>query len=179
VTVRRPAVFVDRDGTLIEDRAYVSDPADVHLLPGVASAIAALNLANTAVIVVTNQSGIGRGYYTMADYERVRARLDELLAAEFARVDATYVCPHAPDASPPCACRKPETELFERAILEHHLDPASSVFIGDRWRDVEPALFFGARGVLVPTARTPAEDLSLARREASVAATLADAIAGS
>jgi histidinol-phosphate phosphatase family protein len=172
----RPAVFLDRDGTIIADRHYLSDPQSVELVPGAAAAIAALNRARIPVIVITNQSGIGRGYFDEAAYRRTAARLDDLLAAEAAHIDVTYVCPHAPDAVNPCACRKPGLLLFRRAIEEHRLDAARSTLIGDKWRDIAPATILGGRGILVPTVETAAADREMAGREGEVVATLSDAV---
>jgi histidinol-phosphate phosphatase family protein len=170
----RPAVFLDRDGTLIEDVHYISRADDVRLLAGVAAALRRLNEASVPVIVVTNQSGIGRGIVSDADYEAVRERLESLLAAEGAHVDATYHCPHAPGTA--CDCRKPGTALYAKAIAEHGLDGARSYFIGDRLRDVEPSRAFGGRGVLVPSPDTPASDYFRARDEFVIATTLTAAV---
>ncbi|MEX2584444.1 MAG: HAD family hydrolase [Gemmatimonadota bacterium] len=146
---RRTAVFLDRDGTIIEDRRYLGDPAGVELLPGAADAIARLNEAGFPVIVVTNQSGIGRGYFGEPEYRAVQARLGELLEKSGARVDASYHCPHAPRASPACCCRKPLPGLFERAAAEHRLDLYRSVYIGDRVRDVLPGVSLGGEGYIL------------------------------
>lgn len=172
-----PAVFLDRDGTLIADRHYLRDPAGVELLPGVAWAISQLNGARIPVIVVTNQSGIGRGYFSRSEYDRVASRLDELLAAEGARIDGSYLCPHAPNKDDPCACRKPGRLLYDQAIADHGLDGASSFFIGDMWRDIAPALAFGGRGILIPTDKTPREEQERAARELELAPSLTDAVA--
>ena len=172
---RSPAVFLDRDGTIIADRHYLRDPASVALIPGAAWAIARLNDAAIPVIVVTNQSGIGRGYFSNAEYERVASRLDELLAAEGARIDASYMCPHAPDTRDPCACRKPGVRLYEQAIADHDLDGAASFFVGDMWRDIAPARSFGGRGILVPTEKTPRAECDRAAVEAELAPSLTDA----
>jgi histidinol-phosphate phosphatase family protein len=161
----RLAAFLDRDGTIIRDAAYVRDPADVALLPGAAAAIRHLNAANIPVIVVTNQSGLARGLFTPRDYERVRRRIDELLAAERARIDATYACPHFPDISGPCECRKPGLKLYRDAIAEHGLDSAQSLFVGDRWRDVAPAASLGGRAIMLDVSSTPDEDRDRARLE--------------
>jgi histidinol-phosphate phosphatase family protein len=174
---RRRAVFLDRDGTIIADRHYIADPGLVELVPGIGPAIERLNRAGVSVIVVTNQSGIGRGLVTEAEYARVAERMAELLAADGARIDATYVCPHAPDAANPCRCRKPGLLLFERAIADHGLDGAGSAFIGDRWRDIAPAKAFGGRAILVPTGETPPDERHAAEREAEVAPTAGDAVA--
>lgn len=171
----RPAAFLDRDGTIIEDMDYISRPEDVRLLPGAADAIAALNQAGVPVVIVSNQSGIGRGYLTYADYERVQARVEEVLAAGGARLDATYICPHAPFDVPPCACRKPKLELFERAARDHRLDLARSWYVGDRWRDVEPCRALGGSGLLIPARSTPAQDLERARSVGMVRVSLSDA----
>lgn len=144
-----PAVFLDRDGTIIHDAHYLADPAGVRLLPGAGEAIARLNAAGIPAVVVTNQSGIGRGYFSEADFLAVQARVEELLAAEGAKIDAVYHCPHAPDAEPPCDCRKPAVGLFLRAAEEHGLDPARSWYVGDRLRDLAPVERLGGRGILV------------------------------
>ena len=145
----RPAVFLDRDGTVIEDRHYLGDPAGVALLAGAGEAVARLNRAGLAVLLVTNQSGIGRGYFSEADFAAVQVRLEALLAAGGARLDGVYHCPHAPDHAPPCDCRKPALGLFRRAAAEHGVDLARSYYVGDRVRDVAPALELGGRGILV------------------------------
>jgi D-glycero-D-manno-heptose 1,7-bisphosphate phosphatase len=147
----RPAVFLDRDGTVIEDRDYLRDPAELRLLPGAAAAVRALNEAGLAAVVVTNQSGIARGLLTEADYEATARRLDDLLAAEHARLDARYHCPHLPELTGPCECRKPGALLYERAARELGLDLARSWWVGDRLRDVEAAARLGGRGMLVLT----------------------------
>ena len=172
----RPAVFLDRDGTVIEDAHYVGRPEQVRLLPGAASAIARLNAARVPVVIVSNQSGIARGMFTAADYDRVRDRVEALLAAQDARLDATYICPHYPPLSGPCDCRKPGTLLHRQAAAALALDPARSTFIGDRWRDVAPALAFGGRGILVPSPETPDSEREQAQREAEVAASLGEAV---
>lgn len=162
--MRRPSVvFFDRDGTLIHDAHYISDPALVRLLPGASEAVARLNAEKIPVVVVSNQSGLGRGYFTSDDYEKVRVRFEEVLAANGARIDATYICPHSSEAH--CICRKPRRGLFEQAIREHQFDTSRLIFLGDRWRDVEPFLFFeGARGGMVPSEMTPAEERERAER---------------
>lgn len=172
----RPALFLDRDGTLIKDVGYIKNPDDVTLLPETANALRRMNYSLWPVIVVTNQSGIARGLLTEDDYSNVRARVDDLLAERGAYVNAHYHCPHHPDFSGPCICRKPEHGLFDQAVAEHAINPSMSVFVGDRWRDIEPAAFYGARGVLVPSESTPPEDLARAHAEMQVARTLAEAV---
>jgi D-glycero-D-manno-heptose 1,7-bisphosphate phosphatase len=162
--MRTPSVvFLDRDGTLIHDAHYISDPARVRLLPGAAAAVARLNSLKIPAVVVSNQSGIGRGYFTEEEYEKVRSRFEQLLAEQGARIDATYICPHSSEAH--CICRKPRRELYEQAIREHGFETGSLAFIGDRWRDVEPFLFYeGARGAMVPSEMTPSEERERAER---------------
>ena len=170
-------VFLDRDGTVIRDASYLSRADDVELLPGAATAIARLNERAIPVIVVTNQSGIARGIFTVADYLQTQARLDTLLAADGARIDATYYCPDHPDFNGPCDCRKPGTALFERAAREHKLNMASPAYIGDRWRDIEVYGKLGGTPVLINGSATPLQDMDSARRAgATVAASLSAAV---
>ena len=148
---RRPAAFLDRDGTIIVEREYLSDPNDVELLPGAVNGLAALHALGFALIVVTNQSGIARGFYGEQQFHAVQAAMERLLAHDGVRLDATYFCPHHPDFSGPCDCRKPGLALFLEAAETHHLDLAASVWIGDRVTDVIPANQLGGRGFLVRT----------------------------
>lgn len=145
----RRAVFLDRDGTIIEDSGYIADPAGVRLLPRAAEAIARLNQAGWPAIVVTNQSGIARGLLDEAAYAATARRLDELLAAAGARLEGHYHCPHHPDLMGPCECRKPGPLLYRRAAADHGLHLARSWWVGDRLRDVLPAERFNGRGLLV------------------------------
>lgn len=147
----RPAAFLDRDGTIIEERHYLADPDGVHLVPGAAEAMRVLAQAGYALVVVTNQSGIARGLYTAADFAAVQARLEEILAGVGVRFDAVRHCPHHPDVTGPCDCRKPGTGMYRSAAAELGLDLASSVYAGDRVKDVLPALELGGRGFLVRT----------------------------
>ena len=163
MTELRPALFLDRDGTINVDTVHVSHPDTVRLIPGAAAAIARVNAAGVPVIVVSNQSGIGRGLFTVEEYERVRQRIDELLAAEGAHVLATYYCPHSPDTEPVCECRKPAPGLYRQAAAEHGLDLARTRYVGDRLRDIQPARTFGGRGVRVPRDTTPGVDVVAAR----------------
>jgi D-glycero-D-manno-heptose 1,7-bisphosphate phosphatase len=176
VTTARPAVFLDRDGTIIDDVEYLRNPGDVRLLPGAARSIARLNAQGVPVIVVTNQSGIARGLLTQDDYDAVRMRLDQLLSAEGARIDASYACPHHPDFTGACECRKPGTLLYRQAAAEHALDLARSTFIGDRWRDVAAALELGARPILISGPSTLPEDLRQAATKAEVVQSLEEAV---
>jgi len=147
----RPAVFVDRDGTIMAERAYLADPAGVTLVPGARDALAALQGARFALVVVTNQSGIARGLYTENDYHAVAARLGEVLAKGGVVIDRTDFCKHHPDFTGACACRKPGTEMHRRAAAELGLDLARSYYIGDKVTDVLPATELGGQGILVRT----------------------------
>lgn len=151
------AAFLDRDGTIIHDRHYLGDPAGVELLPGAARAIARLNAAGIPALLVTNQSGIGRGLFSEADFAAVQGRLISLLAREGARLDGVYHCPHTPDAEVPCECRKPAPGLFLRAAREHGVDLRRSFYIGDQLRDVLPAKRLGGVGILVRSKGFPEE----------------------
>lgn len=155
----RRAAFLDRDGTIIDDVHYIARPEDVHLRPGAAEAIATLNARGVVVVVITNQSGIGRGLFTVADYERVRDRVAELLTAHGACIDATYYCPHHPDSSGECGCRKPGTLLFDEAIADLDIDASASLFVGDRRRDVIPAQKYGGTAFLLRAPSTPQSDI--------------------
>lgn len=170
----RPAVFLDRDGTLIHDRHYLADPAGVELLPGAAETVARFNRAGLFVALITNQSGIGRGYFGEAEYEAVHARLVELLASEGARLDAEYHCPLSDVDPDPGRDRKPGPGMYLRAAREHGLDPAASWYVGDRLRDVAASRELGGRGILV---RGPQSELDEADalRGIAVVDSLADA----
>ena len=173
----RPAVFLDRDGTIIEDVSYIARPDQVQLRPTAAEAIALLNEHDVAVVAITNQSGIARGMFTVADYEAVRDRTAQVLARHGARIDASYYCPHYPAVSGPCDCRKPGRRLFDQAIADLDLSPSMSMFAGDRARDVLPARTFGGTGFLVPAPSTPPEEVDESvRAGATVAESLLDAV---
>ena len=145
------AVFLDRDGTIVEDPGFLHEPEKVKLLTGAAEAIRRLNTADYRVVVVTNQSGIARGRYTVDDYEAVQRRLGELLAAHGARIDGAYFCPHHPQLSGPCDCRKPGLKLFREAAQAFDIDFSRSWWVGDRLSDVQPARLLGGQGILVTT----------------------------
>lgn len=153
----RPAVFVDRDGTIIREREYLSDPGAVELLPGVVASLQAFQAAGYAIVIVTNQSGIARGYYDEAAYAAVEREVESRLRAGGVAVQGSYYCPHHPDITGPCDCRKPATGLFRRAAEAHGLDLSRSVYVGDRVRDVVAATELGGVGVLVRTGYGRAE----------------------
>jgi D-glycero-D-manno-heptose 1,7-bisphosphate phosphatase len=151
VNPRGGAVFLDRDGTIVEDPGFLHEPEKVKLLPGAAEAIRRLNEAGYRVVIVTNQSGIARRRYTVADYQAVQQRLGALLTAHGARIDGAYFCPHHPLLSGPCECRKPGLKLFREAQAEFDIDFTRSWWVGDRLSDVQPARLLGGEGILVAT----------------------------
>ncbi|MCL4180893.1 MAG: HAD family hydrolase [Verrucomicrobia bacterium] len=140
-----PAVFLDRDGTLIEERHYLSDPEQVVLFPGVAEALLQLQNAGFDLFLVTNQSGVGRGYYTMAEVDRVHERLIAQLGQAFFR--HIYVAPEAPDQ--PSLGRKPSPHFLFEARDRFHLDLASSYMVGDKLIDLECGWTAGLRKCLL------------------------------
>lgn len=142
-------VFLDRDGTLNPDTGYIATPSGFELLPGVGAALARLKRAGARLVVATNQSGVARGKFTLKDLEMVHAKLQMLLEAEGASLDAVYFCPHHPDDQ--CLCRKPGTAMVERATADLGLDLSHAYVIGDQARDVELAKRIGARSILVTT----------------------------
>jgi D-glycero-D-manno-heptose 1,7-bisphosphate phosphatase len=165
------AVFVDRDGTLIEEVGYLDRVDRVAFFPWTIAAVRALNDAGLAVVMVSNQSGLARGFFTESVVDDVHRRMAEMLGAGGARIDAYYYCPHHPDGKVPdlsvvCQCRKPARGLVDRAVVEFGVNPERSFVIGDRWVDVGLARTIGARSVLVRTgygdleARTPPEGMS-------------------
>jgi D-glycero-D-manno-heptose 1,7-bisphosphate phosphatase len=167
---RPQAALLDRDGTIIVDHHYLNDPAGVELLPGAAQAIRRLNEAGIPVIVCTNQSGIARGTISLVQYRAVRLRLAELLAAEGASLLDTFSCPHHPDITGPCPCRKPATGLYERAAARYGLDLSRCFYAGDRYRDVAACTVFGGRGVFVDSRVSLPEDRARAVAEGMNAA---------
>ena len=159
----RPAVFLDRDGTLIEDVGYPDRLDQMTVFPWTVDVIRAFNRAGLAVVVVTNQSGIARGLFTEAFVEETHRHLSARLAAGGARIDAYYYCPHHPDGvvdayRQRCDCRKPASGLVDRAVRDLDLDPARSFVVGDKWLDIGLARAAGARGILVRSGTGAAEE---------------------
>jgi D-glycero-D-manno-heptose 1,7-bisphosphate phosphatase len=145
----RRFVLLDRDGTLIVERNYLASPEQVELLPGAVEGLCQLAGMGLGLIVVTNQSGIGRGYFDHATLDLVHSRLREHLAGAGISLDGIYVCPHTPEAD--CACRKPRLGLVQAAAHELDFDPAASFVIGDKPCDVELGECAGATTFLVRT----------------------------
>jgi D-glycero-D-manno-heptose 1,7-bisphosphate phosphatase len=147
-TMRR-AIFVDRDGTLNPDLHYLADGERIELYPGVGEAIRLAHSHGFLVVCVTNQSGVERGYYTTDDVERMHTRLNTLLHREGTQIDGFYFCPHTPEHG--CACRKPGTEMFERAARDFSIDLRTSAIIGDRVIDLQAGHRLSLVSALVPS----------------------------
>jgi D-glycero-D-manno-heptose 1,7-bisphosphate phosphatase len=162
----RRAVFVDRDGTLNPDLHYLSDAARVEVFRGVGEGLRLLRAHGYLVVCVTNQSGIERGFYTDRDVEAIHERIRTLLAKEGASIDRFYYCPHAPEAH--CQCRKPGTELFERARRDFGIDFPSSAIVGDRSLDIEAGERLGLLTALVPAPGHEAETTAELREHRAV-----------
>ena len=154
--MKKPAVFIDRDGTINEQRGYINHLSRFKILPGVADGIKMLNEHNHLAIIVSNQSGVGRGYFPIDLVYRVHDYLKATLEEQGARIDGIYFCPHYPGAKVPefnrkCDCRKPETGLIDQARGAFDIDMSGSYVIGDRCTDIELAERADIKGVLVKT----------------------------
>jgi histidinol-phosphate phosphatase family protein len=155
-----PAVFLDRDGVINEERSYISDPDQVVLIEGAAEALRLLNRSHFRTVIITNQPVVARGEATEAQLQQIHNRLDTLLGAQGAYVDALYFCPHHPDKGfageraelkMVCDCRKPARGMIDRAAADLNIDIAASWYIGDMTTDIELARRCGMRSVLVET----------------------------
>jgi D-glycero-D-manno-heptose 1,7-bisphosphate phosphatase len=152
------AVFLDRDGTLMLDVDYCGDPKDVHVFPGASEALSKLRERGYKIFIVTNQSGIARGYFNEEQYRVVEREVCRQLGENL--IDATYFCPHRPDQA--CDCRKPAPGLVLRAASEHHLDLGRSFFIGDKDSDMQCGRSAGVKSILVHTGYGEAADAGAA-----------------
>jgi histidinol-phosphate phosphatase family protein len=149
MTAAAPPVFLDRDGTLIVEKDYLSDPDGVCIEAGVVEGLSMLRALGHPLIVLSNQSGIGRGMFDERDAHRVNARLDAVLRERGVDILAWYLCPHAPESG--CACRKPSPGMALAAAREWHLELAGAFVIGDKQSDLELADAIGGTGLLVTT----------------------------
>jgi D-glycero-D-manno-heptose 1,7-bisphosphate phosphatase len=182
---RAAAIFLDRDGVVMEEGHYIATAEQVRLLPGAGETIARLNRAGWPVVIVTNQSGLARGYFGPAALHQVHQRLIQLLACCHARLDGIYVCPHHPEAvieqyRQRCTCRKPQPGLLYQAAADLQLDLSRSWLIGDRVSDLQAGAAAGCRTVLVRTGYGAQVDTvaldRCALRVELVATDLADAV---
>ena len=149
-------VFLDRDGTLNEEVNYLHRKEDLHILPGVPQALALLKKAGYRLVVVTNQAGVARGYYTEEDVRNLHSYMNSLLEPQGAAIDGFYYCPHHPVHGvgvykKNCQCRKPETGMFQMAEGEFPVDKARSFMIGDKLLDIEAGKKYGLTSILVGT----------------------------
>ena len=159
--MKHAAVFIDRDGVINRDRKdYVKKWEEFEFLPGVLEALRMLSRKRLRLVIVTNQSCIGRGLVSRADVEAIHLRMIACIASAGGRVDGIYMCPHAPGEG--CKCRKPSPGLLDRAIRDLRIDPLRSWMIGDRWRDIQAAYSVGLRSVLVGPS-SPKRNLQLYR----------------
>lgn len=163
MNVKRAAVFVDRDGTLNPDPGYIASPEKFECFPTVPEAIRQLNRAGLTVIMVTNQSGIARGYFSLQNLEDIHRKLQDDLAKSRAWLDDVLFCPHHPDDG--CRCRKPNPGMIELAVARHPIDVAASYVVGDQSRDIEMAHGVGAKGILVMTGRKSQEARAVCREK--------------
>ena len=168
----KDAVFLDRDGTINEDSGYIRRPSDLHLIPGAIEAIRALNERGIPVVVISNQSGVGRKFFTLDDLKAINSHLIMLLKQGGASIDAMYFCPHLPDDA--CPCRKPRTVLVEKATKR--LGVRCSYMVGDKGTDIALARGAGARAVLVKTGHGLEELSHLAEEPDFIAEDLLSAV---
>lgn len=144
-------VLLDRDGTIIYDKHYLSDPDGVELLPGAVEGLRRMEEMGFKLVVLTNQSGVGRGYYTHDDVAACNERMTELLAAQGVEIASVYYCPHAPEDE--CRCRKPAPGLMEQAAQAHGFDPNDAFMVGDKQADMGVGRNTGATTILVRTGK--------------------------
>lgn len=145
------AVFLDRDGTLIVEKQDLADPDAIEFIDGAFDALRDLRAAGHRIVVVTNQSGIARGVFTIADYRAIEARIEQSLTRQDIHLDGVYFCPHHPDFGGPCECRKPKLGMYREAARNLGVDLADSIYVGDRLRDVQAGLATGGWPIMVRT----------------------------
>lgn len=156
--VGKPYIFLDRDGTINKEKDYLYRIEDFEFEDGCVEGLRLLQDKGYGLVVITNQSGIARGYYTLEDANRLHAYMTEQLKEAGVALERVYLCPHGPDDH--CECRKPKIGLYRQAMEELQIDMARSYMVGDRVRDIEPAQHFGSRYALVQTGHCGSEDLS-------------------
>lgn len=161
--IKSPCAFLDRDGTIIYDRNYLSDPAQVKLYAFSAQSIKKMRAAGFKVIVITNQSGISRGKFSLKQLDSIHKRFLGLLRQEGAKVDGLYFCPHTDEDD--CDCRKPRIGMFLRAAKEHNLDLEKSFMVGDSVRDYLAGIKMGGRGILIRTGHGKSQEKKISDQE--------------
>jgi D-glycero-D-manno-heptose 1,7-bisphosphate phosphatase len=144
-------VILDRDGTVVVDRHFLSNPADLEFLPGAAAGLRSLCVQGHRLVVITNQSGVGRGLFSLPQLHDIHDRFRDMVGAAGARLERIYFCPHTPDDD--CACRKPRLGLLVRAASDLHFDPTRAVVIGDKASDIEFGRRAGATTILISPQR--------------------------
>jgi len=146
----RPLIVLDRDGVINRDStSFIKSPDEWISIPGSPEAIAQLNNAGFTVIVATNQSGIGRGLFTLEDLEKIHDKMNTVVTAAGGHIEAIFFCPHHPDEN--CDCRKPKTGLLEQITRQYECAANDLIIVGDSWRDLQAAITFGATAILVRT----------------------------
>ncbi len=153
------AIFLDRDGTISKDVHYCCRPEDLSFLPTVEEGLRNLAESKFKIIIITNQSGIGRGYFSEDILKKIHCKLTRDITDSGGRIDGIYYCPHHPDEH--CHCRKPNTGMLETAIKDWNIDPSLSYFIGDKYLDIEAANRIGCKAVLVPSEEPEIQLLNL------------------
>jgi len=166
-------VLLDRDGTICEEREYLSDPNEVQLIPGVLEGLLLLAEHGFGLIIITNQSGVGRGYYTLKQMDEVNVELMSQLEAGGIAIDGIYCCPHAPEKD--CLCRKPKPGLIKIASEELGFDPSKSIVIGDKEADINLGIAIGAVSYLVLTGHGKSELDRMTKKPELVVADLNEA----
>lgn len=149
MSASRPAVFLDRDGTLLTERGYLSNPQNIRFYPSVVPALKQLQKKGFDLIVITNQSGVGRGYFSLSTLSKINQRFTSLLRMKGVRINDIYFCPHAPDDG--CRCRKPKPFLLQQAAKRRKISLASSFVVGDQMTDINMAVAAGVKPILVLT----------------------------
>ena len=154
--MKMPAVFIDRDGTINIDAGYMNHIDNFHVYPFAPQAIRMLNIRGILAVVVTNQSGLARGYYTLETMHDTHNKMNRIFDRQGAHIDGLYYCPHDPKAKveefrAECKCRKPLTGMLEDAVRDLPIDPERTVFIGDKFSDVGAGINFGSKTILVKT----------------------------
>lgn len=157
-----PAIFLDRDGVIIENQAdYVRDWSHVHIFPEAIRALSSSNIKNYKIVIVTNQSAVGRGLISFEIAKDINDRLIEIIHEQRGKVDGAYICPHGPDDE--CECRKPKPGLLLQAARELSLDLKRSWMVGDAWSDVQAGQSAGVQGTIIVKTGRGADQLLLPR----------------